>query len=102
MKPHTRFRIALVKEINEIPDVAVIVMQAGSIRGWQDLIICAGGHFVAAEVKIPPDKQSALQKLRSKQVKWAGGKSFVVTPKNKKKFLKTLRLLAEQPVTMDI
>jgi len=72
-------------------------MQAGSIHGWQDLIICAGGHFVGAEVKIPPDKQTPLQKLRAKQVKWAGGKSFVVKPKNKNQFLKRLRYLAERP-----
>jgi len=98
MKPHTKFRIKLVDEINFIPDVCVIVMQAGSIHGWQDLIICAGGKFVAAEVKIPPDKQTPLQKLRAKQVKWAGGKSFVVKPSNKTAFLKQLRKISQQPV----
>ncbi len=97
LNPHTKFRIQLVYEINTIPDVCVIVMQAGSIHGWPDLVICAGGHFVGAEVKIPPDKLTKLQDLRLKQIKWAGGKVFVVKPKNKDEFLRDLRFLAQQP-----
>lgn len=91
MKPHTRFRIKLVKELEKIPHTKVIVMQAGSVRGWPDLIICVNSFFFGAELKIPPDKPTEIQKLRIKQLKGAGGKVFVVTPLNYKKFLKDVK-----------
>jgi len=46
--------------------------------GVSDLIICCYGRFVAAELKLPGRKPTALQKLFLKQTIDAGGVAFII------------------------
>ena len=90
---HTRLRLWLVDKIQKIPNCKVITMEAGAVRGWPDLIICAGGRFVAWEIKIPPDKLSAIQKRRFEELAHAGALCQVVTPGNKNQRLEDLEVI---------
>ncbi len=46
-------------------------------RGTADLLICAGGHFVAIELKVPGKKADPLQLIELQKVRNAGGEAEV-------------------------
>ena len=47
--------------------------------GIADLLCCIYGRFFAIEVKLPGEEPSELQKYEAKQVRAAGGVSFIAT-----------------------
>ena len=47
--------------------------------GVPDLICCYRGHFVALEVKVPPNTATAKQEHHIELIRRAGGHAFVVT-----------------------
>lgn len=55
----------------------VNVVVAGR-QGTADLVVCAGGRFVALEVKQPGRYPTAIQRVEAQRVAAAGGKSHVV------------------------
>lgn len=48
------------------------------MAGLPDLVVCYRGLFIALEVKLPGNKPSAVQVLRIKQIRAAGGHAYVV------------------------
>lgn len=54
--------------------------------GIPDLLACVNGKFVAIELKAPNGKPSELQLYTIEQIKKAGGKAFVLYPKDFNKF----------------
>ena len=54
--------------------------------GIPDLLACVNGKFVAIELKAPNGKPSELQLYTIEQIKKAGGKAFVLYPKDFNEF----------------
>ena len=50
--------------------------------GIPDLLICYKGKFIAVEVKAENGKPSELQLYHIRKIKEAGGKAFLLYPKN--------------------
>ncbi len=49
-----------------------------ALRGNPDLILCIAGLFVGIECKLPGEKPTTTQALRLRQIRQAGGRSYVV------------------------
>jgi len=49
-----------------------------TLRGNPDIILCVAGLFVGIECKLPGEKPTTLQALRLRQIREAGGRSYVV------------------------
>lgn len=54
--------------------------------GIPDLLICYKGRFIAVEVKAANGKPSDLQLYHLKKIEEAGGKAFLLYPKDFNKF----------------
>lgn len=93
-KPETKYKKKLTDKLKLIPNICIIVKEAGAIVGWPDLLLCVNGVFVGAEIKIPPNKTTKMQERRLKQIANAGGRSFVVTPDTEEKFLYIIKMIA--------
>ncbi len=50
--------------------------------GIPDLLVCYKGHFIAIEVKASCGKPSDLQLYHLKKIEEAGGKAFLLYPKD--------------------
>jgi len=61
------------------PHVTMIAQTAGLGSPGVDVLICAGGYFVAVEVKRPGRKATARQRATLDKVKAAGGRSYLVS-----------------------
>lgn len=56
--------------------------QEKATRGIPDILICAGGIFLAWELKVGKNKASGLQDFILQKINEAGGIAKVVTPEN--------------------
>lgn len=83
MKPETKFQNKFLKKIREIPRVWAVKISQRSISGTPDVLICANGYFIAAELKA--DEKSLptkLQTLTLLNIDKAGGVALVCHPEN--------------------
>ena len=62
-------------------------------EGIPDLLICYKGCFIAVEVKASNGRPSDLQLYHLKKIKEAGGKAFLLYPKNFNEFKKFIESL---------
>lgn len=68
-------------------------MQAGSIRGIPDFLICYKGRFVAWELKTESGKASSLQILNLNKIDSCGGIAEIVRPSNLEEKIECLKKL---------
>ena len=94
-KPETKFEEKVVKLLDKVPHTWHFKAQLVARRGIPDRIICAGGWFVAWELKVD-SPLSALQKHNLELIDNALGIARVVTPSNLYECLKELYDLAEE------
>ena len=95
MQPETRFKQKVLARLKAIPDIYFIKIQQMALRGHPDILICYKGHFIAFELKIPPNKVKggSLQWLNIELIRKAGGIAKEVTPDNFEESLKELLCL---------
>ncbi len=72
-------------------------VEAGSIRGIPDVMICAGGFFVAPELKVWPNKATPLQLRRIERINYAGGAAFELYPEDLDDFMDWLLEISTPP-----
>jgi hypothetical protein len=82
MKPETKFSAKVQKRLRELPKTFVIRIQAGSIVGIPDLIICRNGYFFAWELKVGDNKLTPIQEHTIDKIAEAGGGAWEVRPEN--------------------
>jgi hypothetical protein len=99
MQPETRFKLRVQKRLKLVPNLWQIKVQQVALRGIPDILICYKGHFIAWELKVPPNKvkQGSLQEYNLEMIKQAGGISREVTPENFEQCLKEILCLKELP-----
>lgn len=95
MQAETRFSARFAKELDKIPGVWYVKIQQVTKRGDPDYLICAGGVFMAAELKTEIGKPTPLQQFKLDAIKECGGTAKVVRPSNMKEFLQEVREYAE-------
>lgn len=61
--------------------------------GIPDILCCYKGRFIAIEVKAPNGKASELQLFNLKKIEEAGGKAFLLYPKDFEDFKKWMEEL---------
>lgn len=61
--------------------------------GIPDILCCYKGKFIAIEVKAPNGKASELQLFNLKKIEEAGGKAFLLYPKDFEDFKKWMEEL---------
>lgn len=88
---HTKLRLRIIAELWSVPYVEVITKEAGALVGYPDLFLCVRGHFIGAEIKIPPDKPTKMQIYRLKRIEKAGGSTYIVKPTNFKWFIREMK-----------
>lgn len=81
MKPETRFKEKVLKELKRVPMTWAVKVQQTSIRGTPDILACVAGFFVALELKVD-DSLDALQRYNLAKISDAGGLAYEVTPVN--------------------
>lgn len=83
MKPETKFQNKVLKDLKKIPNLWVLKTQEKTRRGVPDLIICANGKFIAAEIKSNNKAIiSPIQHFELKCIENSGGLSLILTPEN--------------------
>ncbi len=91
-KPETVFtRKALIK-LRAIRGSYFVKIQQVALRGVPDILGCVRGHFVALEIKVPPNKvrDGSLQQKVLRDIDDAGGFAAEVTPENLDAVIKEL------------
>lgn len=80
-KPETRFTRRLLVELRKLPGTYWHKVEAGTKRTTVDIVGCAGGLYVAIEVKVWPNvlNPTGMQSYTLKSVAAAGGIACVVT-----------------------
>lgn len=94
MQPETRFKQLFFAMLKEIPHVWYFKVEAGAVRGIPDVIICAGGKFVAVELKVPPNIPTKIQAFTLTRIEKSGGLARVITPDNVDDFVDKLYMMA--------
>lgn len=87
MGPEKRFENEI-KEYLESKGIWFVKFFANRMtkKGIPDLLVCANGYFIAIEVKREDGKPSKLQIKKCKEIRMAGGFSFIVYPSGFNKF----------------
>lgn len=88
-KPETRFKEKVIAELKKLP-VWFLKTQEMARHGTPDLLICAGGKFVAWELKVDADIEP-LQAYNLERIRNADGSAHVVTPENFEECLNNLK-----------
>jgi hypothetical protein len=70
-------------------------IQQSSFRGDADIIGCVNGQFIAIELKTDSGVLAELQAHKLALIEKAGGRGFVVSPKNFDHFKKVMIALDE-------
>lgn len=96
LKPETRFKERVLRDLRALPRCHAEKIQQRSIRGTSDIHACVRGWFVALELKVGPGRTDPLQDHVLACVERAGGFSAVVTPENWGEILATLAALPER------
>lgn len=91
----TRFSAKFAKELAKIPGVWWCKIQQVTKHGDPDYLICAGGMFMAAELKTEEGRPTPLQQYKLEAIKHCGGVSRIVRPSNLEEFLQEVREYAE-------
>lgn len=68
--------------LRKIPGVFFYKAQQKALRGIPDLIICAGGRFIAWELKVGKNRPDKLQQHIMENIAKAHGLAWTVTPDN--------------------
>lgn len=93
-KLETIFKEKVLADLRKIPRLWCVKVQQVAIRGTPDILCCAGGVFVAVELKkdarVDPDP---LQDYTLERIKKAGGWTFVAHPGNWTDILEKIGLL---------
>jgi hypothetical protein len=89
-KPETKFKEKVLGDLKELP-VWFIKTQEVARCGTPDLLICAGGVFVAWELKTDEGEPDGLQLYNIKRINDANGVGLVVSPENYKTALEQLK-----------
>lgn len=94
-QPETKFKEKVLRELRKIPNSYWIKIQSVSIRGIPDIIGTVNGHFVALELKVPPNrlKPGGLQWLVIQELKKAGAYAREVIPDTLNETLDNIKLL---------
>jgi hypothetical protein len=94
-KPETLFTQKVLRRLrNDLPQVWVTKIMAGSIIGIPDLVGVCGGLFFAWELKVGQNKPTRIQVYVLEQIRKAGGIGEVVTPENLETEFKRLSMAA--------
>lgn len=64
------------------PKLWFVKIQMVATRGIPDILMCAGGKFVAWELKVGSNKADSLQQFILNKIELAQGVARVVTPEN--------------------
>lgn len=91
----TRFSQRFARELNKIPGVWFVKIQQVTKRGTPDYLICAGGVFLAAELKIEGGRSTPLQEYNLEAIRLCGGTARIVTPSTAQEFLDEIKEYAE-------
>lgn len=95
-QPESNFSSRFAKALEKIPGVWFVKVQQVAKCGTPDYLICAGGVFIAAELKRnSAEKPSPLQQYNLEAITACGGTARVVTPKTLNSFLTEVREYAE-------
>ena len=105
MKPETKFRQRVQRDLDTLPNTWAESIQQKSIRGSPDIISCINGLFVALELKIKGNGLTPLQKYKGELIKKAGGVFLGVWPEDWDETFIHLKSLAygkiERTITSD-
>jgi len=91
---HTILRLKITSSLKGCEKIEVITKEACGLIGYPDLFLCVRGHFVGAEIKIPPDKLTPMQFYRLKRIARAGGSIYIVKPDNWEWFVNRIKEIA--------
>lgn len=90
-KPETKFKERVITELKKFPVWFIKTQEVGR-HGTPDLLICAGGFFVAWELKVDAEIEP-LQTYNLEKIMEADGIGRVVSPKNLRECLNELKEL---------
>lgn len=96
MKPETRFKEKVLRELRALPGCHAEKIQQKTIRGTSDIHVCLRGWFVALELKVGTGRTDPLQDHVLACVERAGGLAYVATPENWAGILATLAAMPER------
>lgn len=83
MKPESRLKVKVLKELRSLPNVWAVKVQQLSIVGTPDILACISGRFIALELKASSqDKTTVAQSVELHKISQANGIYFVVHPGN--------------------
>ncbi len=94
MQPETRFKLAIMKKLKELPNSWWLKTNEKSVRGIPDIIGCINGYFYAFELKVGRNSASSLQKKVVDDICKANGKACVVRPEDLVDLIRHLRSVA--------
>lgn len=94
MKPETRFKLKVVKQLEKVDTLWLVKVQQVTICGTPDILMCVNGRFVAWELKVGSNKATNLQQYTLNAITKAGGIARVVTPENLDECLEEIKCLS--------
>ncbi len=81
--PEGRVKRVVTKQLKELGAYYFFPMTGGYGKsGVPDIIACYNGHFFGIECKAGKNKPTALQEKNLRDIKEAGGRSFVINEEN--------------------
>ncbi len=91
MKPETKLKDKVLRELRLLPDSWWVKTQQVAIRGTPDILGVLRSRFIALELKsTEKEKADPLQLFNLEQIEKAGGYATILNPENEREILEEL------------
>lgn len=98
MKPETRFQNKVLRDLKELPHVWVLKTQEKTRRGVPDILLSAGGRFVALELKASAKAiVASIQRFELDCIEATGAIALVAYPENWDSVKNVIRSIIKDP-----